>query len=114
MYWIPLAQWRKMAATATTSNQTKSINRLIHETTMDIKPQLRSYILENFLFSDDQSLLNDSDSFIETGIIDSTGIVEIVAFLEDEFEIQVRPEEMIPDYLDSINRISEFVSSKKK
>lgn len=80
---------------------------------MDIKTQIRTYILENFLFSDDQSLLSDTDSFIETGIIDSTGIVEIITFLEDEFEIQVRPEEMIPDYLDSVDRITDFVTRKK-
>lgn len=80
---------------------------------MDIKTQIRTYILENFLFSDDQSLLNNMDSFIETGIIDSTGIVEIITFLEDEFKIQVQPEEMIPDYLDSVDRITEFVNRKK-
>ena len=80
---------------------------------MDIKTKIRTYILENFLFSDDQSLLNDTDSFIETGIIDSTGIVEIITFLEDEFTIQVQPEEMIPDYLDSVDRITDFVTRKK-
>ncbi len=80
---------------------------------MDIKSQIRNYVLENFLFSDDQSLLNDTDSFIETGIIDSTGIVEIISFLEDEFAIEILPEEMIPDYLDSVNRITDFVTRKK-
>lgn len=79
---------------------------------MDIKSVVKNYILENFFFTDDQSMLSDSDSFIETGVIDSTGIVEIVTFLEDEFDIQISPEEMLPEYLDSVARIVDFVTRK--
>ena len=79
---------------------------------MDIKSVVKNYILENFFFTDDQSMLSDSDSFIETGVIDSTGIVEIVTFLEDEFDIQISPEEMLPEYLDSVARIVDFVAQK--
>ena len=56
---------------------------------MPTREKLKNYILENYLFTDDQSALNDSDSFMEQGIIDSTGIMEVVFFLEEEFDIQV-------------------------
>lgn len=80
---------------------------------MSVKETLRNYILENYLFSDDQSLLNDDDSFLEKQIIDSTGIMEVVFFLEEAFGVQVSDEEMIPENLDSIDNLVAFVASKK-
>ncbi|MDX2503274.1 MAG: phosphopantetheine-binding protein [Gammaproteobacteria bacterium] len=77
-----------------------------------IKDKLRSYILENFLFTDDQSELNNEDSFMDQGIIDSTAILELLFFLEEEFSIKVEAEEMIPDNLDSINKVTRFIESK--
>lgn len=79
---------------------------------MDITNKVRAYILENFLFSEDQSLLKDNDSFIDTGIIDSTGIIEVIMFLEETFGIQVKTEEMLPENLDSVTRITTFVNHK--
>ncbi len=79
-----------------------------------IKQKLRQYILENFLFSDNPDDLADDDSFMDKGIIDSTGILEVIEFLEDEFGITVEDEEMIPENLDSVNRILGFVQSKQK
>jgi acyl carrier protein len=76
------------------------------------KENLRSYILENFLFSDDPSDLNDDDSFLEKEIIDSTGILEVIEFLEQETGIKVEDDELIPDNLDSVNRIVAYVESK--
>ena len=75
-----------------------------------LKDKLRSYILENFLFTDDPGELVDDDSFMDTGIIDSTGILEIIEFLEQE--IKVEDEDMIPDNLDSVNKIMAFVARK--
>ena len=75
---------------------------------MPTREKLKNYILENYLFTDDQSALNDSDSFMEQGIIDSTGIMEVVFFLEEEFDIQVQDEEMIPENLDSIDNLVAF------
>lgn len=77
-----------------------------------IKDKLRLYILENFLFTDDQSELNNEDSFMDQGIIDSTAILELLFFLEEEFSIKVEAEEMIPDNLDSINKVTRFIESK--
>ena len=79
---------------------------------MNIEQQLREYILENFLFTDDQSILNNGDSFLVKGILDSTGILEVIYFLEDEFSIKVEDEEMIPENLDSINNLVAFVNKK--
>ena len=76
---------------------------------MEIEKQLRNFILENYLFTDDQSSLDNADSFLNKGIIDSTGILELIFFIEEKFGVKVEDEEMIPDNLDSINNIIKFV-----
>jgi acyl carrier protein len=80
---------------------------------MSIEQTIRNYILENYLFTDDQSALSSSDSFMEKGIIDSTGILEVIFFLEDELGVKVEDHEMIPENLDSVDNIVTFVNSKK-
>ncbi len=77
-----------------------------------LRSRLRIYILENFLFSDDHSELGDDDSFLENEIIDSTGILEVIEFLEEESNIKIEDEDMVPDNLDSINKIISFVERK--
>ena len=79
-----------------------------------IKDKLRLYILENFLFTDDQSELNNEDSFMDQGIIDSTAILELIFFMEEEFSVKVEVDEMIQDNLDSINKATRFIESKNK
>lgn len=78
-----------------------------------LRPQLRAFILESFLFSDDDGILQDSDSFLEQGIIDSTGVMEIILFLEEELGLTVEDHEMIPANLDSIDRIVAYVERKR-
>ena len=73
---------------------------------------LRTFILENYLFSDDQSKLNNSDSFLETGILDSMGILELIYFLEEELSIKTESAEMVPSNLDSINNLLVFIENK--
>lgn len=75
---------------------------------------IRTYILENYLFTDDQSELDSNDSFLNKGIIDSTGVLEIILFLEEEFAIKVTDQEMIPDNLDSVTNIVNFIEKKTK
>jgi acyl carrier protein len=72
---------------------------------------IRAYIVENFLFGDD-SELDGSTSFLGNGIIDSTGILELVAFLETEFSIKIQDEELLPDNLDSLEKVSIYISGK--
>lgn len=80
---------------------------------MSIEQTIRDYILNNYLFTDDPSALNSRDSFLERGIIDSTGIMEVIFFLEQEFGVMVEDEEMVPDNLDSVNSLVNFVSRKR-
>jgi acyl carrier protein len=78
-----------------------------------MQQQIRQFILSSFLFTDDQSKLKDEDSLLEQGIMDSTGVLELVAFLESEFGIQIADNELVPENLDSVNRINAFVGRKQ-
>ena len=74
--------------------------------------KIRSFIFENFLFdADEEGLVND-DSFLEKGIIDSTGVLELVEWLEDTFDIVVDDDELIPENLDSVNQLAAFIAGK--
>jgi acyl carrier protein len=79
---------------------------------MSAEATIRNYILENYLFTDDQTALNSNDSFLEKGILDSTGILEVIYFLEATFGIKITDEEMIPENLDSVNNIVAFIGRK--
>ncbi|MGZ5573650.1 MAG: acyl carrier protein [Methylobacter sp.] len=80
---------------------------------MTMKNIIRQYILENFLFTEDESALQYSDSFLDTGIIDSTGVLEIILFIEETFGIKVDDNEMLPSNLDSVDNLTEFVQRKQ-
>ncbi len=73
--------------------------------------ELREFIKETFLFGQ-ETTFSDDDSFLEMGIIDSTGVLELVAFLETRFGISIEDEELVPENLDSINNLVRFVTSK--
>ena len=79
---------------------------------MTTETKVREYILDNFLFTDDQNALSSDDSFMNKGIVDSTGMLEIIYFIEDEFEVKVDDDEMVPENLDSVNNIVNFVEKK--
>lgn len=76
------------------------------------RDKIRSHILENFLFTDDQSELDDDDSFKDNEIVDSTGILEIIEFIEDECAVKIEDGDMVPENLDSVDRIISFVERK--
>ena len=76
-----------------------------------IKTKIREFIIENFLFGKANGLSDDT-SFLEEGIIDSTGVLELVTFLEETFEIQVDDEELIPENLDSIDNVAAYLDRK--
>ncbi len=73
--------------------------------------EIQNYIVNNFLFGDAGSL-QDSTSFMESGILDSTGVLELVTFLETTYGVKVQDKEMVPENLDSLNRVSAFVARK--
>jgi acyl carrier protein len=79
---------------------------------MNHAQEIRTFIVSNFLYGDASSLKDDT-SFLESGIIDSTGMLEIIMFLETTCGVKVAPEEMIPENLDSINRLVRFISSRQ-
>lgn len=81
--------------------------------TKNIEQQLRAYILENLLFTNDQAVLRNETSLLESGVVDSTGILEVIMFLENHFGIKVADEEMVPENLDSINSIVGYVARKQ-
>ena len=78
----------------------------------DISGALRRFIGENFMFQEEVNSLPEETSFLDAGIIDSTGVLELVCFLENEFGIQVADDEMLPENLDSIRAISAYVKRK--
>lgn len=75
--------------------------------------RVRAFIEENFLFREDMSGLSDADSLLENGVMDSTGILELVAFLEGEFAIQMSDAEIVPENLDSIASIAAYLERKR-
>ncbi|WP_339731728.1 acyl carrier protein [uncultured Gimesia sp.] len=79
-----------------------------------IQSDVRDFVADNFLFGEDPESLNNDDSFLETGIIDSTGVLELVAFIEDKYSVEVDDDELVPENLDSIDRLINFIESKLK
>ena len=78
-----------------------------------IRDVLRTFVRDNFLYGQEVTFC-DEDSFLEEGIVDSTGVLELVTFLEEQFEIIVDDEELVPANLDSIENIDRFVASKRQ
>ena len=78
---------------------------------MDNSIKVREFVVENFLFGDGQSLKDDT-SFMEEGIIDSTGILELVFFLEETYGLSVEDDELVPDNMDSLQNITRFIDRK--
>jgi len=79
---------------------------------MTIKEQVRQYIADNFLFSEDGYQLSDDVSFLEEGIVDSTGVLELVMFVEETFNVTVEDEEIVPENFDSVSRLAAYIRHK--
>ncbi|MGO4175307.1 acyl carrier protein [Bosea sp. TAF32] len=77
-----------------------------------IRDTVKAFVIENFLFGDTTHAIADTDSLIENGIIDSTGVLELVAFIEDRYEIAVADADIVPANLDSLARITAFIALK--
>jgi acyl carrier protein len=81
------------------------------ESKMDTVSLVREFVVENFLFGDGEILKEDT-SFMEESIIDSTGILELVFFIEETFDIKIEDTELVPENFDSLSRISKYIESK--
>jgi acyl carrier protein len=78
-----------------------------------VEHELRAFLMENFLLGDDLRSLPGDASLIEAGIIDSTGVLELVGFLERTYGLHIADDELVPENLDSIDRVVRFVESKR-
>jgi len=77
-----------------------------------LRSEIRQFVLDELLMGDSASMLDDGESFVETGTIDSTGVLEVVMFLEHNFQLKVQDRELVPENLDSVNRLVQFVMCK--
>jgi len=79
---------------------------------MVLVPEIREFIVANFLFGRAEHALEDDESFLASGIIDSTGVLELIGFLEKQYGITVENAELLPDNLDSVSKVASFVRRK--
>lgn len=78
---------------------------------MDLEHDVRTFVVENFLLGDGNDLIS-SQSLLDAGVIDSTGVLELVSFLERTYQIRIDDEDLVPENLDSIASIAQFVQRK--
>jgi len=79
---------------------------------MALNNELRQFVINNFMYGNSGEGIADSDSFLERGIIDSTGVMELIAFLEERYGIKLQDQDLIPDNLDSIDGLARLVESR--
>ena len=77
-----------------------------------IEQEVRQFLRDNFPLSADGVTLAAEDSLIEVGVIDSTGVLELIGFIEERYEVEIADEEVLPENLDSIANITRFVGTK--
>ena len=80
----------------------------------EIINSIRNYILDNFLFFEKEMNLANDDSFLDINLIDSTGIIELVTFVEEQYHIAVKDNEITRENFDSINKIKNYIINKKQ
>lgn len=79
---------------------------------MHVSEKIRKFLAENFLLSSNGFTLDDDASLLEAGVVDSTGVLELIMFIEEDFQIEVADEEIVPENFDSVNRIAAYTKSK--
>lgn len=77
-----------------------------------IKVKVKTFIIDNFLYGEDDGF-EDDDSLLENGVFDSTGVLELVEFIEEIFSVEIDDDELVPENLDSLKKITEFISRKQ-
>jgi acyl carrier protein len=80
---------------------------------MEINTKIRNFIARNLLFSDNGFGYDDNDSFLQEGIVDSVGVMDLVSFVEETFGVAVDDHEITPDNFDSVNKLAQYVRSKQ-
>lgn len=79
---------------------------------MDTRAVIRRFIANNLMYSSNGFQLDDDVSFLEEGVVDSLGVMELVVFVEEQFGVQVADEEVTPEYFDSVNRLAHYIELK--
>jgi acyl carrier protein len=102
-------RWRLLFVRREVTRKTRSMSS--HER---VEQEIRTFLKDNFPLSADGVTLESDDSLIEVGVIDSTGVLELIGFIEERYEIAIADEEVLPENLDSIANITRFVSEKTR
>ncbi len=79
---------------------------------MEVKEQIKQYIAENFLFSSNGFDMDDDESFLEAGVVDSLGVVELVTFVEETYNFEVPDDDIVPDNFDSVDNLAAYISRR--
>lgn len=80
---------------------------------METKQKIRDFIAENYLFSSNGFTMDDQESFLESGVVDSLGVLELVTFVEESFGISVPDDEVVPANFDSVDNLVAYINRKK-
>jgi acyl carrier protein len=83
------------------------------EASTEIQGKVRDFVKQNFVLAASGAEIGTSDSLTKLGLIDSTGVLELIAYIEETFGIKIRDDETVPDNLDSLDRITAFIQRKK-
>jgi acyl carrier protein len=78
-----------------------------------LRSEIRQFVLDDLLMGDTPSMLDDGESFLETGTLDSIGVLDVIMFLEHNFQLKIQDCELVPENLDSVNRLVQFVMRKQ-
>jgi acyl carrier protein len=78
-----------------------------------IEQDLRKFVVDNFLFGNDDFKFSDDDSFLEKGLIDSMGILNLISHVETRYGVQVADSDLLPEHWDSVNRIAAYVAARQ-
>src|SRR5438477_6940845 len=108
--------WRSSAFSRHKSSWTDSSTTSSRSIVAPLIQDLRSFIVDNFLFGDESAPFgfSDDDSFQERGIVDSTGILELVCHLEEKYALTISDDELVPDNLDSLSKVARFIQGKRQ
>ncbi|MFW5775128.1 MAG: acyl carrier protein [Chitinivibrionales bacterium] len=79
---------------------------------VDVRKSIRDFVNNNFLMGTNSVAYGDQDSFLQLGIIDSTGVLELVGYLQEAYNIQVADTDLVPENLDSIENVTSFIQRK--
>lgn len=81
--------------------------------TQGMSDSIRNFVLDNFLEGEDRDLLKDDTPLVSSGVINSLSLIKLVAFLEGEFRVKIKPHEMNADHLDTIQQMAEFIGQRR-